>query len=299
MRNAKPKTTPKGFTLIELLVVIAIIAILAALLLPALSKSKASAQGIMCTSNLRQLTLGWVQYVHENKDVMPYSDPINPQVPGPLDAYAWVAGWLDYTPGNTCNWDISVNLMKSPLWPYCGKSAGIWRCPADTSTVVPSSGPYTGQRVPRVRSMTMSVWFGGFGGALDPPGGGPGVENPPWRLYHKLADLVDPGPSQTLLLWDEREDTINSGNFYIDMTGYPDQPAQTQFNWDVPASYHVGAGGLSFADGHAEIKRWLDSRTTPPLHSTDMTGAGMTDVIPSPRNADIIWLQQRATRLIP
>ncbi len=85
---------------------------------------------------------------------------------------------------------------------------------------------------------------------------------------------------------------INWGNFYIDMTGYPDQPQLLQFNWDMPGSYHNGAGGLSFADGHAEIKRWLDGRTTPPLEQLTRGPA------PSPRNVDISWLQQRATRRI-
>jgi prepilin-type N-terminal cleavage/methylation domain-containing protein len=284
-----------GFTLIELLVVIAIIAILAGMLLPALIKAKQKAQGIMCMNNLRQLKLAWVQYVHDSNDRVPYSISANPTAPDPAtDPYTWVTGFLNFNPGNPSNWDIGVDIKKSPLWPYCGNSAEIWKCPADHSTVVPSTGQFQGQRVPRVRSMSMSMWFGGYGGAMGAPnnGGDPGAESPPWRLYLKLSDLLDPGPSSTLLLWDERSDAINSGGFIIDMTGFPGQPQLTQFNWDLPASYHNGAGCLSFADGHTEMKRWLDRRTTPPLRSINWLASYS---IASPKNPDIVWLQERAT----
>jgi len=140
----------------------------------------------------------------------------------------------------------------------------------------------------------MSLWFGGFGGALNI---GSGAASPPWRLYLSLSDLIEPGPTQTCLLWDQREDSINLGNFLINMTGYPDMPQQTMFQQDYPASYHNRAGGLSFADGHAEIHRWLDARTTPRVRpDTDWLSAiGATM---SPNNKDIIWLQERATRKI-
>ena len=139
----------------------------------------------------------------------------------------------------------------------------------------------------------MSIWLGGFGGTLQI--GLQGVSSPPWRLYLKTMDMVAQGASHTLLLWDEREDAMNWGNFFIDMTGYPNQPAMTEFAEDYPGSYHNGAGGLSFADGHAEIKKWRDPRTTPPLQ----TGSGMIQAgtTPSPINPDIAWLQDRATRL--
>ena len=141
----------------------------------------------------------------------------------------------------------------------------------------------------------MSAWLGGFGGTLwSGPGGG--LSSPPWQLYLKTTDMRDPGPSRTLLFWDQREDSINAGNFGIDMSGYPNQPGLTRFSQDFPASYHNGAGGLSFADGHAEIKRWRDPRTTPPLHigSYWLVQANGT---PSPNNPDIAWLQDHATRL--
>jgi prepilin-type N-terminal cleavage/methylation domain-containing protein len=301
--NRSPSTDgfghKNGFTLIELLVVIAIIAILASFLLPALSRAKTKAQGIMCMNNMRQLSLAWIQYAHDSNDRIPYSSALS-LIGGPLspqtDPYVWVTGYLDYNPGNPSNWDVTQDIQKSPLWPHSGGAAAIWKCPADSSTVLPSSGPFVGHRVPRVRSMAMSIFMGGFSGSLSTALGlDAGVSSPPWQLYLKTTEMRDPGPSRTLLLWDEREDFINAGNFGIDMTGYPNQPALTQFWQDFPASYHNLAGGLSFADGHAEIKRWRDSRTTPPLQTGSATWQGVY-VTPSPNNPDIVWLQDHATR---
>jgi prepilin-type N-terminal cleavage/methylation domain-containing protein/prepilin-type processing-associated H-X9-DG protein len=275
-----------GFTLIELMVVIAIIAILAAMLLPALNKARAKAQGIVCLSNLRQLSLAWIQYAYDSADRIPYASALSAGGGGidPMtDPYVWVQGTLDFNANNSSNWDIERDEAKSPLWSYCGNNPGIWKCPADRSTIVPAFGPLKGQLVSRVRSMSMSIWLGGFGATLQT--GSSGISSPPWRLFLKLTDMQDPGSSKTLLCWDEPADIINYGNFFVDMTGFPEQPRLTKFGGDKPASYHNGAGGLSFVDGHAEIKRWRDPRTTAP-------GFGGT----SGYNPDIVWLQERATR---
>lgn len=206
-------------------------------------------------------------------------------------------GVLDYQPANRSNWDVKQDIEKSPLWNYSGGSHGIFKCPADQSSVVPSSGPFAGRRVPRVRSMTMSGWIGGLGG-VNMPGnirGLPGLSSPPWRLYRQLGDLNDPGASMTARFWDQREDTINTGSFIIDMSGWPDQPNLTQWVDDMPGSYHGRAGGLSFADGHSEIRRWKDARTMPPV----IKGKAFGEVImKQPNNRDIVWLQERATRKV-
>jgi prepilin-type N-terminal cleavage/methylation domain-containing protein/prepilin-type processing-associated H-X9-DG protein len=284
--GSRRRRRASAFTLIELLVVIAIIAILAALLLPALSKAKIRTQGIQCMNNHRQLMVAWRMYTEDNRDVLLFAtaDPGGRNAP-----YSWVQGVLDFNPANRSNWDLEVDIKKSPMWPYCGKSAGIWRCPSDRSTVKPASGPYQGQAVPRVRTMAMSIWVGGWEGT------DAGCSGPQWRVYSKFPDLVNPGPALTWVLADQREDRINYGNCFTDMTGFPDNPASWRFHFDYPGGYHNRAGGFSFADGHAEIKRWLDDRTVPPL----VVGSTLfysQEYVASPRNKDIFWMQERSTR---
>ena len=134
----------------------------------------------------------------------------------------------------------------------------------------------------------MQNWMGGPGW----DNSGPWTPNTKsgWVVFLKQSNILNPGPAQTFVLLDEREDSINDGYYVVDMAGYPDKPASWKIV-DFPASYHNSAGGLSFADGHAEIHRWRDPRTMPNLKKVDLTLN-----VPSPKNQDVFWLQQHATR---
>lgn len=281
-RGLAAQSGPGGFTLIELLVVIAIIAILAGMLLPALSKAKAKSQGVQCMNNHRQLLLAWRMYVDDNRERLPYAYGSTTEA----KKYAWVTGDLDFSGANASNFDTKVDLEKSLLWPYCGKAAGIFRCPADKSTVKATVGEYKGQFKPRVRSMVMNNWVGGNGDDPTKPWGFWGDGK--YRVYQKFNDMINPGPASTYVFLDERKESINDGYWVVEMLGYPN-PAQTKIV-DYPGNYHNRAAGFSFADGHAEIRRWVDDRTVPE------TVKQLN--IPSANNRDIVWLWERATRAL-
>jgi hypothetical protein len=255
--------------LIELLVVIAIIAILAALLLPALRAGKTKAQGIQCLAQLKQFSYAWNMYADDFEERIPPNKPLGE--PTLNDSDHWVLGWLE--PNDPPNWPDSTNtiyLQESLIAPYLNRSIPIWRCPGDKSSV--RFGTYfwnATQRLPRVRSYSMNNFLNSYD--LEPWD--------PWRMCRRRTDIINPGPAMTFVFIDEREDTIQDGYFVADMYNVP--PI-----WhSVPRSSHWGAGTLSFADGHAELKKWIDPVTRMPLHDQTYTRP----------NPDIAWLQQRTT----
>ncbi len=290
-QGQKPVGGERGFTLIELLVVIAIIAILAAMLLPTLSRAKEKAQGIQCMNNHRQLCLAWRLYSDDNDDnlVFASTDTGDPNVNWPvLDQSAWTWAHMDFDPNNRMNWDKRVDMVKRPLWPYA-RTVKIYKCPADTSVVV-----INGVTKPRLISMAMNLYVGGFDGT----DGGWSWADPysVFTKYNQIGASDSPGPSKTFVFLDMRQDRVNWGNFMTDMRGFPNNPGQYHFTSDLPGMYHDGAAGFSFADGHAEIKRWLDPRTTPPMASMVIGDPGAQPDVPSPNNRDVGWLQDHATR---
>jgi len=275
-----------GFTLIELLVVIAIIGILAGLLMTALARSKQKALGIQCLNNSRQLMLAWRMYTEDSQDKLLAAKG------GP---FTWMTGGLDYDPANSSNWDPSVDIMKSPLWPYCGQNATLFRCPLDTSTVVVG-----GITRPRVRSVSMLNWVGGRTDVNGNPDGmgwsntDKGTGSGEYRVYYRMADMVDPGPSETFVFVEEAADGINDGFMVTDMLTYPTATVQLV---DHPAIYHYGGTAFSYADGHSAIHLWqtpIFFYQKPP---------GVTQPYPTPItngvSPDVIWMMAHATRLIP
>jgi prepilin-type N-terminal cleavage/methylation domain-containing protein/prepilin-type processing-associated H-X9-DG protein len=252
------RTGRVAFTLIELLVVIAIIGILAALLLPALSKSKAKAEGVTCANNLQQLSLAWILYAEDNGDLLVN----NHGVPETLaHRQTWANNVEDWQSSDD-NTNLAF-LTDSKLGPYANRSARIYKCPADR---VPAPN---GERI---RTMSMNAMVGN-------PGELTNRFNPLYRQFLKTAEV--PNPSSIFVFLDEQADTLNDG-FFVNRLD--------EYNWgNVPGSYHGGAVSLSFVDGHRETHRWVVPDTVRTVRGTKI------DSFPATPRTDFDWLKARTS----
>jgi prepilin-type N-terminal cleavage/methylation domain-containing protein/prepilin-type processing-associated H-X9-DG protein len=263
-----------GFTLIELLVVIAIIAILAAILMPVLSHARQKAQGTQCLNNGHQMMLAMAIYGSENHDFF----PPNPDDGNTMPGYNWCSGQAGINGPQEFDPDVLADPGLSLLINYLGGNVKLFRCPADTrqGQYDGTNSALMGQIVPSARTFSMSQSVGTVDQCYDEmeqgqspssdhcgvpnlPVNGPwlngdvhnNLRNNPWATYGKFSAVVNPGPSMLWVLVDENPAGLNDAAFAFQMTDSA---------WkDAPGSYHNGACGFAFADGHSEIHKWQEA----------------------------------------
>jgi prepilin-type N-terminal cleavage/methylation domain-containing protein len=275
MITNKSSRTPKqrAFTLPELLICILILAFAGILLTSAFARPGPSIKAWQCMNNLRQLTAAWKTYAYDNNDTLVAAQS------GMAGRPLWVTGIMDYSLGNVSNIDTNQDIVKSPLWKYCGTQANLFRCPSD-----PSVFRRAGIPLPRVRSYSMGGQFG-TGEWLDQNFN---QNQKVWRTYAKAAEIVI--PAKTFIFLDEHPDSINDSAFQIACTG-ADSPASARII-DYPASYHDnGSCCFSFADGRSEMHKWIGRTIKPPIGSPSIqlnVNAGESWV-------DIQWIAQNTT----
>ncbi|SRR6266567_756361 len=260
-----------AFTLFELLVVIAVLSLLAATLLPALAKSRPTSLAFQCLNNHRQFCAAWRMYADDSNDRIVYASDDGNGSYNPLNQYAWTWPFSASDPNSVWEWNPAVDIYQRPLWPYTGKNLSIYKCPSDNRTIY-----VNGARKPRLRTMCMNLYLGGRDATYG------SWTSSAYRLFLKTTELTAPGPTKTFVFVDGRPDDTIYGDFIVAM--------DSSTIGDYPNMLHNLGCSFSFADGRAEIHRWSDKRTTPPMGSL----LPLND--PSPANQDVAWLQDHTTR---
>ena len=267
-----------GFSRVDLLTVIGVLVLLGLLLTPALARTRVADQAFQCHNNLRQLLNTWRMYAEDNSDKVP-SAWANAGDWWPVGSMSWT-GNAATDGANQSNWNPDLTVKRSPLWPYCGNSQNIWRCPSDAIyPCIVANGQFQGQSLPRVRSYSMNCWFNSADATFFGTG---------FTVYNKINHCLNPGPAKTFVFAHERVDSINDGELVVGMAGYPDQPQQWTLV-DLPANQHDGAGGFSFVDGHSEIHSWQDVVLTTRM-------GGIVYRVAAPNSKDAYWLMEHSTR---
>jgi prepilin-type N-terminal cleavage/methylation domain-containing protein len=266
--------TRSGFTLLELLTVTAVMGVLAGLLFPALHHAASKSQGILCVGNLRQLTLGWLMYSDDQQGWLCPNDSLPKQ--------RWVEGVMNFDVNSTDNTNAQylVDPEYAKLGPYVPSSA-VYHCPADKSLVSMNR-----QKLARVRSVAMNEAVGVGAAFTVPP-------RDSWSFYHKQSEILSPTPSSLWVMIEQHPDSIDDGRFDVDC-GSRGPLAQ----WiDFPSNFHDRSCGLSFADGHAEIHRWVADVSRPPNRYCGCLShyAANGHFTSAPDSPDIAWLQERTS----